>query len=141
MTHVKTDRDDVVITGSDSSLRYAPRAVTLSDGTVIAHESQGGELSSVWACDLGGCYVEVVYLGDGPIGGELVAVVPGDDTVILGDLYPGEHPQRVQPSWAEAVDLAVGLTTASTTILTSAGQVTRDELDAGHQRLLGVLNG
>ncbi len=95
----------------------------------------------MWATDLGDCYVEVVFLGDGPLGGELVAVIPGDDTVIVGDLYPGTDLGPVQPSWAEAVDLAVGLTTANTTILTSYGQVTRDELDAAHQRLLGVLNG
>ncbi|MEO6472781.1 MAG: hypothetical protein ABIR57_12420 [Aeromicrobium sp.] len=141
MTHVKPDRDAVVIQGNDSSLTYTPRAATLSDGSVIAHEAHGGELSSVWATDLGDCYVEVVFLGDGPHGGELVAVIPGDDTVIVGDLYPGTDLGPVQPSWAEAVDLAVGLATANTTILTSYGQVTRDELDAAHQRLLGVLNG
>ncbi len=141
VTHVKTDRDAVVVEGTDSALTYAPSAVTLSDGTVISHESRGGELSSVWATDLGDCYVEVVHLGDGPHGGELVVVVPGDDTVIIGDLFPDDHPNDVRPSWAEAVDLAVGLTTASTTILTSNGPVTRDELDAAHQRLLGVLNG
>lgn len=138
---MKTDRDAVAIEGTDSALTYTPRGVTLSDGSVVAHESQGGDLSSVWATDLGDCYVEVVYLGDGPEGGELVVVVPGDDTVILGDLFPGPDLTSVTPSWAEAVDLAVGLTTASTTILTSYGQVSRDELDAGHQRLLGVLNG
>lgn len=140
VTHVKADRDAVVIEGSESTLTYSPRGVTLSDGSVIAHESQGGTLSSVWATDLGDCYVEVVYLGDGPEGGELVAVVPGDDTVLLGDLYPGPELTSVSPSWAEAVDLAVGLTTAATTILTTYGQVTREELDAAHQRLLGVLN-
>lgn len=114
--------------------------MTLADGSTVAHESQGGELSSVWATDLGDCYVEVVYLGDGPVGGELVVVVPGDDTVVIGDLYPGPELTEVTPSWAEAVDLAVGLTTTDTTILTTYGPVTRDELDAAHQRLLGVLN-
>lgn len=141
VTHVNTDRDAVAIEGDDSTLTYGPRSVTLTDGSVVAHESQGGGLSSVWAIDLGDCYVEVVYLGDGPVGGELVVVVPGDDTVIIGDLYPGPDLAKVKPSWAEAVDLAVGLTTESTTILTTYGQVSRDELDAGHQRLLGVLNG
>ena len=137
---MKTDRDTIAVEGSDSTLKYGPRGVTLSDGSTIAHESQGGDLSSVWATDLGDCYVEVVFLGDGPVGGELVVVVPGDDTVIIGDLYPGPELTEVPPSWAEAVDLAVGLTTADTTILTTYGQVTRDELDEAHQRLLGVLN-
>jgi hypothetical protein len=141
VTHVSIDRDTVVIHGNDSALTYTPRALTFSDGQTIAHESQGGTLSSVRAFDLGDCYVEIVYLGDGPRGGELTVVVPGDDVVIVGDLYPGPEVSDVSPSWAEAVDLAIGLTTESTTIHTSHGQVTRDELDAAHQRLLGILNG
>lgn len=140
MTHVKTDREALAVEGTESTLTYDPRRVSLSDGTTVAHETQGGELSSVWASDLGDCYVEVVFLGDGPVGGELVVVVPDDDTVIIGDLYPGPDLTEVTPSWAEAVDLAVGLTTADTTILTTYGPVTRNELDEAHQRLLGVLN-
>lgn len=141
VTHVSIDRDTVVIQGNDSALTYTPHALTLSGGQTIAHESQGGTLSSVRALDLGDCYVEIVYLGDGPHGGELAVVIPEDNTVVLGDLYPGPDVSSVLPSWAEAVDLAVGLTNASSTIYTSYGQVTRDELDAAHQRLLGILNG
>lgn len=145
VTHVKTDRDGVVIQGSESSLTYTPRAVTLSDGTTIAHESQGGGLSSVWATDLGECYVEVVYVGDGPHGGELVVVVPADDILIVGDLYPGDGDisglKNVPPTWPGAVDLAMGLTTTTTTVLTSHGQITREEFDDSHQRLLGAVNG
>lgn len=115
--------------------------MTLSDGTAIAHESQGGELSSVWATDLGDCYVEVVYVGDGPVGGELVVVVPADDVVIVGDLYPGDSMDDVPPAWPGSVDLAMGLTTVTTTIITSVGEITRDEFDASHQRLLGAVNG
>ena len=143
--HVKTDRDGVVIRGSQSSLIYSPRAVTLSDGTTITHESQGGSLSSVWATDLGDCYVEVVYVGDGPHGGELVVVVPADDVLIVGDLYPGNGviggPENVPPTWPGAVDLAMGLTTRTMTVLTSHGQITREEFDDSHQRLLGAVNG
>ena len=40
----------------------------------------------MWATDLGDRYVEVVHLGHGPEGGELVLVVPDADTVALGDL-------------------------------------------------------
>ena len=146
VTHVKTDPDGVVIQGSDSFLAYTPRAVTLEDGTTIAHESQGGQLSSVWATDLGDCYVEVVYVGDGPHGGELVVVVPAEDIIIVGDLYPGdlsmvEGLENVPPTWPGAVDLAMGLTTTTTTVLTSLGQITREEFDDSHQRLLGAVNG
>ncbi|MDQ3156355.1 MAG: hypothetical protein M3Q98_06505 [Actinomycetota bacterium] len=143
---MKIDRDGVVIEGSESSLTYSPRAVTLADGTTITHESRGGTLSSVWATDLGDCYVEVVYVGDGPHGGELVVVVPADDVIIVGDLYPGAPPseaglENVPPTWPGAVDLAMGLTTTTTTVLTSHGQITREEFDASHQRLLGAVNG
>lgn len=141
VTHVKTDRDGTVIQGSESSLTYTPRAVTLSDGTTITHESRGGGLSSVWTTDLGDCYVEVVYVGDGPQGGELVVVVPADDVIIVGDLYPGEDLDNVPPTWPGAVDLAMGLTTTTTVVLTSHGEITREEFDASHQRLLGAVNG
>ena len=142
MTHVNTDRDAIVIEGSNTSLTYTPRAVTLSNGTTIAHDSQGGELSSVWATDLGDCYVEVVYVGDGPVGGELVVVVPVDDVVIVGDLYPGpDDPAEVPLSWPPAVDLAMSLTSVTTRVLSSLGWIERDEFDASHQRLLGVVNG
>ena len=61
----------VVVTGDERTLTYRPRLVTLSDDTTIEHESRGGTLSSVWAGDLGGRYVEVAHLGHGPEGGEL----------------------------------------------------------------------
>ncbi len=59
---------------------------------------------------------------------------------MVGDLY-AEQPDGATPTWAEAVDLALGLTTVTTTILSSSGPVTRDQLEAFHQRLLGVLHG
>ena len=124
--------------GSDRSLTYRPRQVTLNDGVIIAHESRGGTLSSVWAADLGGRYVEVAHLGHGPVGGELVLVIPDLDVVAIGDLYASD-PSGATTSWAEAVDLTLGLTTATTTILSSSGPVARADLEAFHQRLLGVL--
>jgi hypothetical protein len=126
------------VSGSERVLTYRPREVTLDDGTLIAHESQGGTLSSVWATDLGDRYVEVAYLGDGPVGGELVLVVPDQDVVVIGDLYATD-PAAATIGWAEAVDLTLGLTTVTTTILSSSGPVARDDLEAFHQRLLGVL--
>jgi hypothetical protein len=128
------------VTGTERTLSYWPQRVTIDDGTEIVHESLGGSLSSAWAGDLGDRYVEVVHVGDGPNGGELVLVVPDLDVVALGDLY-ARSPDGATPSWAEAVDLTLGLTTISTNILSSSGPVTRDELEAFHQRLLGVLHG
>lgn len=141
VSNVKIDGDAIAVEGSAITLTYRPREILLSDGRRIAHESQGGELNSVWATDLGDCYVEVVHLGDGPTGGELVLVVPGENVVVIGDLYPGDNLADVHPSWAGALDLTIGLTNDSTTILTSLGTVTRDQLDASHQRILGILNG
>ena len=66
----------VVVEGTERTLVYTPRLVTLDDGTTVAHESRGGDMSSVWAVDLGGdFFAEVAHLGDGPVGGELVMTV------------------------------------------------------------------
>ena len=137
---IHTVGDAVVVTGDERTLTYRPRQVTLSDDTTIEHESRGGTLSSVWAGDLGGRYVEVVHLGHGPEGGELALVVPDADAVALGDLAGGE-PSGATVEWAGALDLAIGLTRPSSQILTSSGPITRDELEEFHQRLLGVLHG
>ena len=138
MEGISPQGDAVVVTGDELTLTYRPLLVTLSDGTTIEHESRGGTLSSVWAGDLGGRYVEVVHLGHGPGGGELVLVVPAADTVALGDLAGGK-PTGATTEWAGAIDLAIGLTRPSSQILTSSGPITRDELEDFHQRLLGVL--
>ncbi|MCO7239863.1 hypothetical protein [Aeromicrobium sp. CnD17-E] len=143
MGAIGSEGEVVSVTGRSRTLTYRPRRVTLSDGTFLLHESRGGTLSSVWAADLGDLFVEVVHLGHGPVGGELVLVVPDGDTVALGDLVPPLDvvPATARPSWAQAVDLAVGLTRSSTRILTSSGEIGRDDLEAFHQTLLGVLHG
>jgi len=140
MEGISAQGDAVVVTGDERTLTYRPRLVSLSDGTTIEHESRGGTLSSVWAGDLGGRYVEVVHLGHGPDGGELALVVPEADVIALGDLAGGE-PEGATVEWAGALDLAIGLTRPSSQILTSSGAITRDELEEFHQRLLGVLHG
>ena len=143
MEGIAAEGDAVVVTGGERTLTYRPRQVSVSDDTTIEHESRGGSLSSVWVTDLGNMYVEVVHLGHGPEGGELVLVVPAADTVALGDLAGGEPTGATSPSrlaqWAGAIDLAIGLTRPSSQILTSSGPITRDELEDFHQRLLGEL--
>ncbi|TXL61841.1 hypothetical protein [Aeromicrobium terrae] len=140
MEGIVADGDSVVVTGAERTLTYRPRRVTVSDGTFVMHTSRGGGMSSVWFTDLGDCFVEVVHLGAGPEGGELVLVVPGRDTVAIGDLYV-RKPRSAGPSWPRAVELAVGLTTPATRILTSRGEISRDELEDFHQRLLGLIHG
>jgi hypothetical protein len=140
MEGITAEGDAVVVTGDERTLTYRPRLVSLSDGTTIEHESRGGTLSSVWAGDLGGRYIEVVHLGRGPEGGELVLVVPDADVVALGELAGGD-PAGATVEWAGALDLAIGLTRPSSQILTSSGAISRDELEEFHQRLLGVLHG
>ena len=131
--------DTVVVTGRDRSLTHRARRVTLDDGTWVAHTSRGGSMSSVWAVDLGGRFIEVVHLGHGPVGGELVVVVPDNDTVVLGELV-SEPSGPVRPSWPVAVDLAIGLTRPTTTIMATERDITREELEAFHQLLLGLLH-
>lgn len=147
MGDIKTnDNGEIVVKGTERSLTYSPRLVTLDDGTTIAHESQGGEMSSVWATDLGGdWFVEVAYLGDGPVGGELVMTVTHigiDETrrhVAIGDLWAAELPPRVEPSWPVAVDLALGLMDGEVHVLGPG--ITKDDVETLHQRLLGALHG
>ncbi|GAA1726594.1 hypothetical protein [Aeromicrobium alkaliterrae] len=138
-TIVRTD-DTIVVEGHDRSLTYRPRRVTLSDGSWVAHESRGGFMSSVWAVDLGDRFVEVVHLGGGPLGGELVVVVPDVDTVLLGDLAVAPADGVVPASWPPAVDLAIGLTRPTSTIYSSAGLIAREDLEDLHQHLLGLLH-
>ena len=142
----ETPDGHVIVTGGERSLTFAPRRVTLDDGTVVAHESQGGEMSSVWATDLGGpFFVEVAYLGDGPVGGELVMTVTYigmDETlrhVAIGDLWATELPSHVPPSWPVAVDLALGLMDGKVRIV--GADITKADVEDLHQRLLGALHG
>lgn len=147
MRGIQTNDDGaIVVEGAERSLTYTPRLITLDDGTTIAHESQGGEMSSVWALDLGGdWFVEVAHLGDGPVGGELVMTVTHiglDETlryVAIGDLWAADLPSHVPPSWPVAVDLALGLMEGQVRIL--GGDITKDDVEKLHQRLLGALHG
>lgn len=141
----------VTVHGGERSLTFAPRRVTLDDGTIVAHESQGGEMSSVWAADLGGSFfVEVAHLGDGPVGGELVMTVTSIDIdttrrwVALGDLWADALPDHVPPSWPVAVDLALGLLDGDVGLLgisADGSPLHKDDVEALHQRLLGALHG
>ncbi|WP_375000289.1 hypothetical protein [Aeromicrobium sp. CTD01-1L150] len=141
MPEISVADDAVIVTGTERTLSHRPREVRLDDGTTVVHESRGGTLSSAWAADLGGVFVEVVHVGDGPEGGELVLVVQEHDVVSLGDLYAAEPPSQVRPAWPQALDLAVGLMGERTRVLTSAGEVSRADVEDFHQRLLGVLHG
>jgi hypothetical protein len=140
------DDGSIVVEGTERSLTYLPRRITLDDGTTIAHESQGGEMSSVWATDLGGdWFAEVAHLGDGPLGGELVMTVTHiglDETVryvTIGDLWADDLPAHVPPSWPVAVDLALGLMDGKVQVL--GPDITKDDVETLHQRLLGALHG
>lgn len=113
-------------------------AITDTDGVVeftLGHESQTADrtLTSVWATDLGDCYIEVVYAGTGPHGAALVVVVPADNAVIVGDLATDGEPSL---EWAAALDLALALTNADTTVWTHEGPISRERLDEAHQHML-----
>lgn len=140
VSEVRVQPDGVVeVADGDAVLVYTPYAVTAPDGTTVAHESRGGSMVSAWATAVGEAFVEVSHLGDGPQGGELVMVVTrpdGPTAVALGNLVTAELPDTVEFSWPVALDLALGLVTDTT--LDSG---TKDEVEAFHQRLLGVLYG
>ncbi|GAA3531168.1 hypothetical protein [Aeromicrobium flavum] len=131
-------RDDgtIEVVDGEQVLVYTPYAVTAPDGTTVAHESRGGQMAAVWAGAVGEAFVEVSHLGHGPEGGELVMVVtrPGHSPdVALGALVTDDIPATVPDSWPAAVDLAIGLI-----VDTTLDSGTKDDVEAFHQRLLGV---
>ena len=113
VTEVKvTDEGHVLITDQDQTLTYTGLEVIKPDGTVIAHESRGGSMSSVAVVSVGDVYVEISHLGDGPAGGELVLVATfpdGSTRVALGGLVTKERPESVPESWPATIDLTLGL--------------------------------
>ncbi|NRQ51298.1 hypothetical protein [Aeromicrobium stalagmiti] len=137
----------LVVQGDERSLTITPYEVVLDDGTTVAHESRGGSLSSVWVTQLDRITVEVMHLGDGPAGGELVAslsVVEDDGSIVasyvtVGALWTADAPGDVPPSWPVAVDLALGLIGPETQLL--GPDIEKDDLETLHQRLLGALHG
>lgn len=136
-------REDGSIEVNDggAALTYTPYLVTAPDGSAIAHESRGGSMASVWATAVGETFVEISHLGDGPNGGELIMVVtqPGQPPLVaLGALVTEHLPDQVADSWPVAIDLALGLITTEVDTLDSGSH---DDLEAFHQRLLGVLFG
>lgn len=146
-SEVRSEGPVIVVEDGGDRLVYEPRRVSLGD-TAVEHESRGGTLVSAWAATVGSLFVEVAHLGDGPVGGELVMTVtaPHGPTapprVALGDLAPAVVPEHVPPSWPVALDLALGLVTDETVLLTADGRpLTRADVEDLHQRLLGKIHG
>lgn len=146
-SEVRSEGPVIVVEDAGHRLEYEPRRVTL-DGHVVEHESRGGTLVAAWAATVGALFVEVAHLGDGPVGGELVMTVTRPDDpaapprVALGDLAPAEVPEHVPASWPVALDLALGLVTDETVLLTADGRpLTRADVEDLHQRLLGKIHG
>jgi hypothetical protein len=142
---VNDDGVAFVADAEHGTVLYEPRRVTLPDGTTIEHESQGGTLSAVAAVEHGEFFLEIAYLGDGPVGGELVMTVsvpsrPVASHVYLGDLWADEVPTRVPESWPAAVDLAIGLLGPEALPVAGGNVITKDDVEAFHQQLLGVLH-
>ncbi|MGH3423754.1 MAG: MBL fold metallo-hydrolase, partial [Nocardioidaceae bacterium] len=48
--------------------------------------------ASVWAVDLGDCYVELVHPGRGHTSGDVVVSIPGSGVVVVGDLVEQSGP-------------------------------------------------
>lgn len=130
-------RDGAIeVVDGDRVLVYTPYEVTAPDGSTVSHESRGGTMASVWSTEVGDAFVELSHLGDGPQGGELVMVVtrPGHSPeVALGALVTDDVPATVPESWPAAVDLAIGLI-----VDTTLDSGSKDDVEAYHQRLLGV---
>lgn len=112
----------------------------------IAHDSEPADVtfSSVWASDLGGCYVEAVYPGRGPGTSSIVISVPGDAVVVAGDLVTqGGPPAYGRGSfpleWPDTLDMVVGLTQAGSVVVPGRGDpVDRAFMQDQRQEIVGI---
>ena len=99
---------------------------------VHAHEDAGVPLAdrtfaSVAVVDLGDRAVELVHLGRGHTGGDVVVVVPDVDVVVAGDLVgpagetPPYGPDCHPLDWPATLDLLLGLATDRTVVVPGHG--------------------
>lgn len=140
MAHIQITGDSVLVRGTDRALTYHPTRVILDDGTWVAHHTRGGSLRSVWAKDLGKVLVQVLHLGDGPSGGELVLSVPEANLLAVGSLYMPGQPTLVNRSWLHAIDQVLAMTTPETRIIAATAEISRDQLEVFRAKLAKLLD-
>ncbi|MDO9379075.1 MAG: hypothetical protein Q7T56_09510 [Nocardioidaceae bacterium] len=101
-------------------------------------------VTSVFAVDLGGVYVEVVHPGRGATGGDLVVSVPLADVVGTGDLVrnpgpPGYGPRCWPLDYPATLDMVLGAMTARTVVVPGRGPVVdREFVEDQRQEALAV---
>jgi glyoxylase-like metal-dependent hydrolase (beta-lactamase superfamily II) len=109
----------VVTHAHDDHLQGLP---AFADLVTVGHEDVPGPnrpIALAAAFDLGGRRVEVIHLGRGHTGSDLVVVVPDADLVVVGDLVESAAPPSLGPDsflqeWPVTVDGVIGLMTAGT---------------------------
>jgi len=117
---------------------------------VHAHEDAGTPLadrtfSSVAVVDLGDRAVELVHLGRGHTGGDVVVVVPDADVIVAGDLVgPAGEVPRYGPDchpldWPGTLDLLLGLATHRTVVVPGHGPLLDRAAVEGQRADLGVV--
>jgi len=84
--------------------------------------------ASASVVDLGDRQLELVHLGRGHTGGDLVVRVPDADVLLAGDLVeesaPPSYGEDALPlEWPQTLDLALGLTTPETVVVPGHGAV------------------
>lgn len=115
-------------------------------GTRIAHESAPGDVtfSSVWATDLGGCYVEAVYAGRGASASDIVFNVPAARVLIVGDLIRNPGPPAYSETswpleWPGTLDMVRALATSATIVVPGRGPVVdREFVEDQRHEIVGI---
>lgn len=118
---------------------------TQADAPSLAHDGEDADVtfSSVWAADLGGCYVEAVWPGRGATSDGVVFTILGDGVVAVGDLVtsgpPAYGPDSWPLEWPDTLDMVVGLTPAGATVVPAQGEpVDRQYVEDQRQEIVGI---
>jgi len=123
---------------------------------VVAHEEAATGLvpaptatfSSARVVDLGDRQVELLHPGRGHTAGDAVARVPDADVVFAGDLVEGSARGSAVPrfgagchplAWPGALDLVIGLLTASSVVVPGHGRPVDRELVERQRDAVGVV--
>lgn len=115
-------------------------------GACVAHESAPGDVtfSSVWACDLGGCYVEAVYVGRGATSSDIVFNVPAAQVLVVGDLIRNPGPPAYTETswpleWPATLDMVRALATSETIVVPGRGPVVdREFVEDQRHEVVGI---
>jgi len=139
--------DDAPMLATVPAVRFVGLGAIVAGARRLGHESDAGAdivFSSVWAHDLGDCYVEAVFPGRAATGSDFVVAVPADELVVTGPMVRNPGPPAFTDAswpleWPAALDMVIDSTTAATRFLPGAGEpVDREFVEDQRRAILAV---